>query len=156
MTEKQWEDVRKVPKRCRDTSPGEQWKVIFSKLFGDNVPVPPPYLPSLDQYRRIATTPPQELLSALEIRILNSGQTVPFHVEQNSLRVCLGLLVPALFDLVSEHGLLPSSSAPMPIPQQFPQPTMFFSEGNLDGLAPQHDHDFHDEAERLLALADTW
>ncbi|KAH8902520.1 hypothetical protein BR93DRAFT_246362 [Coniochaeta sp. PMI_546] len=109
MTEKQWQDVRRVPKRCRKTSPGEQWKVIFRKLFGNSVPIPPPYLPSLEQYRRIAGRPPAELLSALQTRILTSGQPIPFFVDENSLRFCLRLVVPTLFDLVGEHGLLPGT-----------------------------------------------
>ena len=156
MTETQWQDVRKLPKRCRNTSPGEQWRIIFRKLFGNNVPVPPPYLPSLDQYRRIAATPPQELLSALEVRILTSGGTIPFHIDPDFLRVCLRLLVPNFFDLVSEHGLLPGIPAALPSPQQFVLPEVFYHEGDMGGQAAHHDHDSHDDTERLLTLADIW
>jgi hypothetical protein len=152
MTEKQWQDVRKVPKRCRNTSPGEQWRVIFRKLFGNSVPIPPPYLPSLAQYRRIAGRPSPGLLSALETRILTSGLPLPFFVDENSLRFCLRLVVPALFDLVGEHGLLPGDTTPMPGP--LPQAVADHSEQQIRETGTVDHHDIHKEAEDILWLAD--
>ncbi|OIW32951.1 hypothetical protein CONLIGDRAFT_156802 [Coniochaeta ligniaria NRRL 30616] len=154
MTEKQWQDVKQVPKRRRNTTPGEQWKVIYRALFGNSAPIPPPYLPSLDQYHRIAGKPPPELLSALRTRILLSGPPhMPFLVDENFLRFCLGFVVPTLFDVVGEQGLLPGSSKSLPVPQQPPQAVVAHFENELGRFATDGNHDF-DETEDMFALAE--
>lgn len=156
MTEKQWQDVRKVPKRCRNTSPGEQWRVIFRNLFGNSVPIPPPYVPSLDQYRRVASRPPPELLSALHARILTSGQPMPFFVDEKSLRFCLGLVVPTLFDLVSEQGFLPGSSTSMSVPQLLPPAVTAYPENEPGETVADGNDGFDNEEEDIFALAHMW
>lgn len=159
MTEQQWHEVRRVPRRCRRTSPGEQWKVIFKKLFANGVPVPQPYLPSLDQYRQIAGNPPPAFLSALQARILTSARLIPFVLDENMLRSCLELVVPALFDLVGEDGLFPGNPPPpMPAPQLLCQTVAATRpEMEMDKLVADDHHDgIYDDAEGMFCLEDVW
>jgi hypothetical protein len=119
MSEKQQEALKNLPRRCRGTDRGKQWRAIFTILFGKDVPTPPPYLPSLDQYRRIAERPPLELVRATVTRLLNSGHCFPFYVDENSVGLCLGIVIPTLFDFVSENGLLLENNG-LPPPQEEP------------------------------------
>lgn len=146
MTEGQSQELKKMPKRCRNTSPGDQWRVIYTKLFGDSVPIPPPYLPSLEQYRRIAETPSPELVSALQDEVHVSGH----RVEESLLRFCLGVVLPKFFNLVSEQG--PGSSTWMSVPQLLHQFGVPCPEHDPGGSATDDNFDLHSDTEDILNL----
>jgi len=108
ITEAKWEEIEGIPRRGRDTRPGEHWKIIYRKLFGADNRIPAPYLPSLEHCRQAAAQPPERLLSYLQqIQLSNHPDgVIPFFPDETSLRLCLRVVVPTLIDFVSQNGVL--------------------------------------------------
>jgi hypothetical protein len=128
---------------------------MFRILFGNNVSIPPAYLPSVNQYRRIAANPSPALLSALQTKLLTSNHTVPFQVNEDSVRFCLGHVLPAFLDSVGELEYLSGTVTLQPVPQTHPQVAGDQTQLDVQPVDEEHLFEFlEDGAGDIFALED--
>ena len=128
--------------------------MFCTKLFGSNATIPPPYLRSLDQHRRIAERPSRDLLSDLESRLRSCGQPLLCSFDEDSLRSLLGHVVPAFFDLVAEHGYLPERISLTPVHQLPLQAEMGYLLAQIGETDTDDDHGFSFQDKELFTFPD--
>ena len=88
------------------------YRIIFPGVR--DIDIPPPYIPSIDQYRQVASNPPPELVQQLSNRLLNSDPIVPPGLEPSRFVAAALRLFPDFLYLVSRDGVMPSSPTPPP------------------------------------------